>query len=117
MNMGKGGRSGPLLLPGNPQRSLVMTRLTADAEQRMPKGGSRLPDDELNIIARWIAGGAEFDGADSAAAIGASLIPQKPPVSVVMANGTETVSFKNDIAPWMVNVCLRCHREMTRAVD
>ncbi len=108
-NMGRGGRSGPLLLPRNPQRSLIMARLTADAPQRMPQGGAKLSDDEISIIGRWIAGGAAFDGDDVTAPIGDSMVEKKPPVKVVMADGTETVSFKDDVAPWMVNICLRCH--------
>ena len=111
-NMGRGGQNGPLLIPRNPQRSLIMARLTADAPQRMPQGGERLSDDELSIIGRWIAGGAAFDGEDVTAPIGQSMVekkPGKPAVKVVMADGTESVSFKNDVAPWMVNICLRCH--------
>jgi len=108
-NMGRGGRSGPLLLPRNPQRSLIIARLTADAPQRMPQGGAKLSDDEIGIIGRWIAGGAAFDGEDVTAPIGDSMVKKKPPVKVVMADGTETVSFKEDVAPWMVNICLRCH--------
>ena len=108
-NMGRGGRSGPLLLPRNPQRSLIMARLTADAPQRMPQGGMKLSDDEISIIGRWIAGGAAFDGEDVTAPVGDSMVEKKPPVKVVMADGSETVSFKDDVAPWMVNICLRCH--------
>ena len=33
----------------------------------------------------------------------------KPKVVVAKPTGTETVSFKNDIAPFMTNLCLRCH--------
>ncbi|MCP4787358.1 MAG: hypothetical protein GY903_01435 [Fuerstiella sp.] len=111
-NMGRGGRSGPLLLPRNPRRSLIMARLTADAEDRMPQGEAQLSDDEIGIIGRWIGGGAAFDGEDVTAPIGQSTMekkPDKPPVKVVMADGTESVSFKDDVAPWMVNVCMRCH--------
>lgn len=111
-NMGKGGQGGPLLIPRNPQRSLIMARLTANGQGRMPRGGQKLSDDEINIIGRWIASGAAFDGEDMTAAIGESMAEKKPPkpkVKVVMADGSETVSFKDDVAPWMVNVCLRCH--------
>lgn len=111
-NMGKGGQSGPLLLPRNPQRSLIMARLMVDTAARMPKGGARLSDEEISTIGRWIAGGAPFDGEDMSAMIGDSLAekkPEKPPIKVVMADGSETVSFKDDVAPWMVNVCMGCH--------
>ncbi len=111
-NMGKGGQAGALLLPRNPQRSLIMARLMVDGAARMPKDGAKLSDDEIGVIGRWIAGGAEFDGKDMSAMIGDSLVekkPEKPPIKVVMADGSETVSFKDDVAPWMVNVCMGCH--------
>ena len=109
-NMGRGGANGALLVPGNPQRSLLMARLmTEDAAARMPKSATKLSDDEINVIGRWVAQGARFDGKDRNAEIGQSTVPPKKPVKVVEADGTETVSFKEDVAPWMVNVCLNCH--------
>ena len=108
--MGRGGRSGPLAIPRRPLNSLIMARLmTPDMMQRMPRGGAKLADDEITIIGRWIEQGAEFDGTDMNAMIGESAVPKKPPVKVVMADGTETVSFKNDVAPMLVNICLGCH--------
>lgn len=108
-NMGRGGRSGPLLLPRNPARSLIMARVTVTGQGRMPKGGDRLSDDEIDLLARWISGGAAFDGENMQAPIGQSTVPKKPEIKVVMADGSETVSFKDDVAPWMVNVCMGCH--------
>lgn len=106
-----GGRSGALLQPGRPRNSLIMGRLTArDDEQRMPRNADRLPDSELSIIARWIAGGAGFDGKDQDAAIGTSAEEPAEPVTVPMARAADTVSFKNDVAPLFVTFCLRCHR-------
>lgn len=109
-NMGRGGQSGALLIPRNPNRSLMIAKLmTEEANLRMPQNGQRLPDQEINIIGRWIAQGARFDGTDMTAEIGSSGVEPKPPIQVVMADGTETVSFTKDIAPWMVNVCFGCH--------
>lgn len=110
----QGGRSGPLLRPGLPQNSLIMARLTAESDrQRMPRNGDPLSDTELGIIARWIGGGARFDGTNPSAPIGSSAKPapeKKAAVKVVMADGSETISFKDDVAPIFVNFCLRCHR-------
>ena len=61
------------------------------------------------IVARWIEQGANFDGTDRDAPIGDSAVEKKPPVEVVMADGSETVSFKDEIAPWLVNICMGCH--------
>ena len=115
--MGRGGQNGPLLIPRNPQRSHIMARIMADGPQRMPKGGNKLSDENISVIGRWIAGGAPFDGDDVMASINIANVSTstpkkpKPKVTVVMADGSETVSFKEDIAPWMVNVCLGCHNE------
>ncbi len=108
--MARGGQSGPLLLPGRPLQSHVMARLmTTNEQQRMPRGAAKLSDVDINIVGRWIEQGANFDGQNPEAPIGDSTVEKKPPVQVVMATGSESVSFKNDIAPWMVNICMGCH--------
>jgi len=107
--MGRGGRSGPLLIPRNPQRSLMLARIAVDGPGRMPKGGDKLSEREADILFRWIAGGAAFDGENMQDPIGQSTVPKKPEIKVVMADGSESVSFKDDVAPWMVNVCMGCH--------
>ncbi len=106
----QGGRNGVPVAPGLPARSILTLRLVAENDQqRMPRGGAKLPDDQIQIIVRWIEQGAKFDGTDRDAPIGDSTVVKKPPVKVVMADGSETVSFKDDIAPWMVNLCVGCH--------
>ena len=107
----RGGRNGLLLQPRSPANSLVMERLTATNEQqRMPRNAERLPDVELNMIGKWIAGGAIFDGDNQDAPIGQSNKEPTVNVDIVVADGSETVSFKDDVAPILVNFCLRCHR-------
>ncbi len=106
----KGGRSGVPVVPRVPQRSGLVLRMVAENEQqRMPRGRAKLADAEIMTIARWIEQGAAFDGKDQDAPIGDSTVVKKPPVTVVKADGTETVSFSKDIAPWMVNICMGCH--------
>ena len=51
------------IVPGKPEESAVLERITAaDAEQRMPpaKTNLRLSKDEIELIRRWIAEGAEY---------------------------------------------------------
>ena len=106
-----GGTTKPLLIPRNAKRSVLALRLVAREEQRMPKGKPKLAQKDIDTIANWINQGAIFDGEDPAARIGAEPKPKpKPPAKIVMADGSETVSFKKDIAPFMSNLCLRCHR-------
>jgi len=108
--IGKGGRSGPVVFPKVPNRSLLAVKLIhPDEKLRMPQGAAKLKDEEILTVVRWIEQGAPFDGADRDAPIGDSLVEKKPPVQVVMADGSETVSFRRDIAPMLVNICIGCH--------
>lgn len=105
----QGGRSGVLLVPGKPNFSLLARKLIAPDPQRMPKNAPALEQAEIQLIARWIQEGARFDGEKETDPIGTSAKPKKPPVKVVMATGDESVSFMKDIAPWMLDFCMRCH--------
>jgi len=106
-----GGRNGPLLQPRNPANSRIMAKLTTNDEaKRMPRNRDRLPDAQLQLIAKWITDGAVFDGQDQSAAVGASAVTPKTQIDVSMADGSETVSFTKDVAPILVTFCLNCHR-------
>lgn len=106
----RGGRSGRSVFAGTASRSpLALKLILPDDAQRMPKNADKLEDKDILTIARWIDQGAPFDGEDENAPIGDSLVEKKPPVKVVMADGSESVSFSKDVAPWMVNLCINCH--------
>ncbi len=109
----KGGANGVPVTPRLPARSALVVRMASPDDQlRMPKGGAKLADEDIMTVARWIEQGANYDGTDRDAPIGESTEekPEPPkPVTVVMADGTETVSFKDDVAPWLVNICMGCH--------
>ncbi len=114
--MEKGGKSGPLLQIGDAANSLLMARLTAADDARMPKGGEPLSEAECKKIAEWINRGAKFDGDDPQKPLGqltAAVDRSSKTVSVKIfvprPTGNETVSFTKEIAPFMVERCLRCH--------
>src|SRR5438876_5812758 len=46
-DMLKGGKSGPALVPGEPDKSLLITAIRQTTEIKMPKGGARLTDPQL----------------------------------------------------------------------
>ncbi len=55
----KGGRSGPAIVPGKPEESLLLKRLRGeipDTDIMPPKG--KLPDETIAIIEQWIRDGA-----------------------------------------------------------
>lgn len=108
-NMKKGGRTGLLLVPLKPANSLLIHKLLATGNERMPRNGAALPRDQIELIANWISEGGRFDGENETDPIGASTKKKKAPVNVVKATGNEKVSFMKDVAPWMLDFCLRCH--------
>lgn len=106
------GCGGKLVVPGNPNASMLVRRITASGNQRMPRGGDPLSADEIRRITAWIAGGAKFTGdnatplADLASPTGGA---PAGPVTINKPVGGERVSFVRDIAPFMTNLCLGCH--------
>jgi hypothetical protein len=58
----RGGKSGPAMLPGDPDRSLIMLAIRQAGELKMPKGGKLRPD-QIEAIAQWISDGAVWPAA------------------------------------------------------
>lgn len=53
-----GGASGASIEPGDPSASYLYNLVTHEDEPSMPPGGTKIPDPEIEIIAKWISGGA-----------------------------------------------------------
>ena len=57
----KGGLTGPAVIPGNADDSLLVRRvLGLDGEDRMPKDKDPLPDAQVALLRAWIAQGAAW---------------------------------------------------------
>jgi len=64
----KGGSRGPAVVPGQPEKSVLMTAVRhGDPEFRMPMG-KKLKDSEIDDLAAWIKAGAVFPKAATIAA-------------------------------------------------
>ncbi|MFN3998195.1 c-type cytochrome domain-containing protein [Algoriphagus sp.] len=60
----KGGKNGPLVIPGDMEKSLLIQRinLPKDEKEHMPpKNKAQLTDEEIEILEAWVAAGASFD--------------------------------------------------------
>jgi Protein of unknown function (DUF1549)/Protein of unknown function (DUF1553)/Planctomycete cytochrome C len=56
-----GGKSGPAIVPGDPQGSLLIRAVKqSDAKLQMPKGGAKLADSEIADLAEWVKAGAPW---------------------------------------------------------
>jgi hypothetical protein len=56
-----GDSDGPAIVPRRPDDSAIIKRiLSTDLDEAMPAKGDRLPPAEVNLLRRWIAGGASW---------------------------------------------------------
>lgn len=79
----KGGDSGPLFIPGKPDESLLIERLTTkDRTLLMPQGMAPLRAPQVKLFRDWIAQGAAF----------------------------QIRTFERDIKPLFVRKCSTCHQ-------
>ena len=62
----KGTRKGPVVLPGKPDESRLVTLVE---DHKMPPRSQGIPLSELQILKDWIVQGAQFDGKDENAKI------------------------------------------------
>ena len=63
----KGGETGPAVIPGDPDQSIMIRRLLGlDGEDRMPKDKDPLPADQIALLKSWIALGAAWTGPEPA---------------------------------------------------
>src|SRR3954470_15365664 len=53
----KGGRSGPAIVPGDPEQSLLIAAVRQTGKLKMPKGG-RLTPEEITALVDWVKAGA-----------------------------------------------------------
>ncbi len=53
----RGGKSGPAIIPGDPDKSLLLAAVRQTGALKMPKGG-KLSADQIEAIAQWIRTGA-----------------------------------------------------------
>ena len=53
-----GGKSGAAVVPGDPDRSLLIAALKHSGSLRMPKGGTRLTDEQIGFFVTWVKDGA-----------------------------------------------------------
>ncbi len=73
----KGGTSGPAIVPGNPDGSLLIQAIRQSGALKMPKGG-RLRPEEVDAIAEWVRAGAVWPAAATTAASGGAAAAKTP---------------------------------------
>src|SRR5260370_31484036 len=55
----RGGKSGPALIPGKPEESLMIQAIEHTNEKmKMPMGQGKLPESEIALLTEWVKAGA-----------------------------------------------------------
>jgi Protein of unknown function (DUF1549)/Protein of unknown function (DUF1553)/Planctomycete cytochrome C len=70
----KGGRSGPAIVPGEPDKSLLITAVRQTSALKMPKGGVLKPD-EVTALVDWVRAGAAWNATPALSAANAAPAP------------------------------------------
>ena len=94
----KGGASGAAIVPGDPDRSLLIEAVRQTGALKMPKGG-KLSDQEIADLTEWVKSGAVWNTENTSTAL-------ETPVD---ASGDDF--FENQIRPLLVQRCASCHTQ------
>jgi hypothetical protein len=62
----KGGERGPVVVPGAPERSLLLTAVSYQGDLKMPPG-KKLSEEQIATLTRWVKMGAPWPGGDAPA--------------------------------------------------
>lgn len=90
----KGGKDGPVIVPGNPNGSELFRRINLPFghEDAMPAEGKRLSDDDIAILNFWIKKGAPWPaGTEKSLYRVAAMEPRNPPLPPVSGNLTNPI--------------------------
>lgn len=117
----KGGDTGPAVVPGDPEKSLLLKRLhEANPKRRMPKGNDALTDDEVAILTAWIKDGAVWSDQNVSAPV-ARTNKLKPTDTTLIAAAISSKPaagqvefFEKKIRPIFVSHCYNCHSADTK---
>src|SRR6056297_1651392 len=104
----RGSDRGPVVVPGDPEASELVMRLRGASQPRMPlTGPPYLDDEQIGLVADWIAAGASV-GPDGAAAASAEPRSERPDDEAEAAQ-PRPGSFA-DVETILSSRCVHCHR-------
>jgi mono/diheme cytochrome c family protein len=104
-NLFKGGDSGPVIVPGDPDKSLLIKAIRQTGELKMPPKGQKLTDSDIASLTEWVRRGGIYDTAESSKPIVATLTAAQAKGSA----GDEY--FENKVRPILANNCGKCHQD------
>ena len=101
----KGGDSGPALVPGDPEKSLLIKAIRQTGDLKMPPKGDKLSDGDVANLVEWVKRGGTWDSAESAKPVTALL-------TAAAAKGSPGDEyFETKVRPILANNCGSCHMD------
>ncbi len=116
----KGGKSGPALVPGDPEKSLLIQAVRQTGALKMPKGG-KLTAAEIDGLVEWVKNGAVWPSFAATTSVAASEgkptstspVPT-PPRPCSLERPTHTSSLPSGARSGRFSRCARRNRRRSR---
>src|SRR5579863_6994442 len=99
----QGGKRGPAIVPGEPEKSVLIDAVRQTGDLKMPKEASKLEDQQIADLVAWIKMGAPWDPDEASRPL---------PLYVSAAAAGSSVGeefFENKVRPIFASVCAECH--------
>lgn len=104
----KGGKSGPAMVPGSPDKSLLIQAVEQTGSLKMPLRGEKLSDGDIANLVEWVKRGGSWDSAESTKPVVALLTSAE-------AKGTPGDDyFETKVRPILATSCGSCHLDATK---
>ncbi|HEX7159214.1 MAG TPA: PSD1 and planctomycete cytochrome C domain-containing protein [Edaphobacter sp.] len=99
----KGGESGPAIVPGDPEKSLLIEAVRQTGDLKMPPKGEKLTDSDIANLVEWVRRGGIWDSAEPTQAV-------VPLLTAAQAKGSPGDDFfENKVRPILATQCGSCH--------
>lgn len=102
----QGGDSGPAIVPGAPDKSLLIEAVMQTGDLKMPPKGGKLSDGDIANLVEWVKRGGTWDSAEAT-------LPVATLTSAEVKGAPGADYFENKVRPILVNSCGSCHQERT----
>jgi mono/diheme cytochrome c family protein len=100
----KGGDSGPAIVPGVPEKSILIDAVMQAGDLKMPPKGGKLTDGDIANLVEWVKRGGTWDSAEAT-------MPAVTLTSAEAKGAPGADYFENKVRPILVNSCGSCHQE------
>ncbi len=100
----KGGDTGPAIVPGVPNKSLLISAVMQTGDLKMPPKGGKLTDGDIANLVEWVKRGGTWDSAEATMPVAT--------LTSAEAKGTPGADyFENKVRPILVTSCGSCHQD------